>query len=116
KILHLSFFDNYGGAAKAAFRILNSQINQGIDSHMLVCAKFSKNKNAASKNLAMFISSIAQHIELNNGLEPSIKKIMSPKGTTYSGLKALKKNKISSVFKSAFKAAEKRSKEIQNEY
>ena len=78
--------------------------------------KFSKNKNAASKNLAMFISSIAQHIELNNGIEASIKKIMSPKGTTYSGLKALKKNKISSVFKSAFKAAEKRSKEIQNEY
>jgi len=78
--------------------------------------KFSKNKNAASKNLAMFVSSIAQHIELNNGIEPSIKKIMSPKGTTYSGLKALKKNKISSVFKSAFKAAEKRSKEIQNEY
>ena len=78
--------------------------------------KFSKNKNAASKNLAMFISSIAQHIELNNGIEASIKKIMSPKGTTYSGLKALKKNKVSSVFKSAFKAAEKRSKEIQNEY
>lgn len=78
--------------------------------------KFSKNKNAASKNLSMFVSSIAQHIELNNGIEPSIKKIMSPKGTTYSGLKALKKNKISSVFKSAFKAAEKRSKEIQNEY
>ena len=78
--------------------------------------KFSKNKNAASKNLAMFVSSIAQHIELNNGIEPSIKKIMSPKGTTYSGLKALKKNKISNVFKSAFKAAEKRSKEIQNEY
>ena len=77
---------------------------------------FSKNKNAASKNLAMFISSIAQHIELNNGIEPSIKKIMSPRGTTYSGLKALKKNKISSIFKSAFKAAEKRSKEIQNEY
>lgn len=48
KILHLSFFDNYGGAAKAAFRILNSQINQGIDSHMLVCAKFSKNKNVIS--------------------------------------------------------------------
>jgi len=41
---------------------------------------------------------------------------MSPKGTTYSGLKALKKNKISNIFKSAFKAAEKRSKEIQNEY
>ena len=78
--------------------------------------KFSKNKNAASKNLAMFVSSIAQHIELNNGIEPSIKKIMSPKGTTYSGLKALKKNKINSVFKSAFKAAEKRSKEIQNEF
>jgi len=69
-----------------------------------------------SKNLSMFVSSIAQHIELNNGIEPSIKKIMSLKGTTYSGLKALKKNKISSVFKSAFKAAEKRSKEIQNEY
>ena len=79
-------------------------------------SKFSKSKNAASKNLAMFVSSIAQHIELNNGIEPSIKKIMSPKGTTYSGLKALKKNKISNVFKSAFKAAEKRSKEIQNEY
>ena len=79
-------------------------------------SKFSKSKNAASKNLAMFVSSIAQHIELNNGIEPSIKKIMSPKGTTYSGLKALKKNKISSVFKSAFKAAEKRSKEIHNEY
>ena len=78
--------------------------------------KFSKNRSSASRNLALFVSSIAQHIELNNGIEPSIKKIMSPKGTTYSGLKALKKNKISSVFKSAFKAAEKRSKEIQNEY
>ena len=78
--------------------------------------KFSKNRNAASENLSMFVSSIAQHIELNNGIEPSIKKIMSPKGTTYSGLKALKKNKISSVFKSAFKAAENRSREIEHEY
>ena len=62
----------------------------------------------------MFVSGIAQHIELNNGIEPSIKKIMSPKGTTYSGLKALKKNKISSVFKSAFRAArEKGQRKIQ---
>ena len=52
--------------------------------------KFSKNKMLPRKFI-MFISSIAQHIELNNGIEPSIKKIMSPKGTTYSGLKALKK-------------------------
>ena len=48
KILHLSFFDNYGGAGKAAFRILNSQTNQGMDSHMMVCSKFSKNLNIFS--------------------------------------------------------------------
>lgn len=48
KILHLSFFDNYGGAGKAAFRILNSQTNQGMDAHMMVCSKFSKNLNIFS--------------------------------------------------------------------
>ena len=45
KILHLSFFDNYGGAGRAAFRILNSQLEQGIDVNMMVCSKYSKNLN-----------------------------------------------------------------------
>ena len=45
KILHLSFYDNYGGAAKAAYRILDSQINSKMKSEMMVYSKFSNNKN-----------------------------------------------------------------------
>ena len=48
KILHLSFYDDYGGAGKAALRILNSQINLKINSSMLVCSKHSLNKNVFS--------------------------------------------------------------------
>ncbi len=48
KILHLSFYDNYGGAAKAALRILNAQINSQINSSMMVCSKNSLNKNVFS--------------------------------------------------------------------
>ncbi len=45
KILHLSFFDNYGGAAKAAYRVLNCQLNSKMQSDMMVYSKFTKNKN-----------------------------------------------------------------------
>ena len=48
KILHLSFYDNYGGAAKAALRILNSQVNSQINSSMLVYSKNSFNQNVFS--------------------------------------------------------------------
>ena len=44
KILHLSFFDNYGGAAKAAYRILKCQLNSKMQSDMMVYSKFTKNK------------------------------------------------------------------------
>ena len=45
KILHLSFFDNYGGAAKAAYRVLNCQLNSKMQSDMMVFSKVFKNKN-----------------------------------------------------------------------
>ena len=48
KILHLSFYDDYGGAGKAALRILNSQVNSKIDANMFVCSKHSFNKNVFS--------------------------------------------------------------------
>ena len=48
RILHLSFYDDYGGAGKAALRILNSQVNLKMNSHMLVYSKHSSNKNVFS--------------------------------------------------------------------
>ena len=48
KILHLSFYDNYGGAAKAAYRILDSQSKLKMNCDMMVCKKFSNNKNIFS--------------------------------------------------------------------
>jgi glycosyltransferase involved in cell wall biosynthesis len=39
KILHVSYFDNYGGAAIAALRILKAQKKHGINAKMLVASK-----------------------------------------------------------------------------
>ena len=44
KILHLSYYDNFGGASKASLRILKSQRLAGINSRMLVFSKNLKDK------------------------------------------------------------------------
>lgn len=61
KILHLSFYDDYGGAGKAALRILNSQVNSKIDANMFVCSKHSFNKNVFSikKTFSLKLNNIA---------------------------------------------------------
>ena len=41
KVLHLSTFDNSGGAAKAAYRLHQGLVNQQVDSQMLVQTKVS---------------------------------------------------------------------------
>jgi glycosyltransferase involved in cell wall biosynthesis len=48
KILHLSTYDDFGGAARAAFRILESQIENGIDSMMLTLVKKSKHAHIST--------------------------------------------------------------------
>ena len=64
KILHLSFYDDYGGAGKAALRILNSQLNSKIDANMLVCSKHSFNKNVFSikKTFSLKLNNIVVRI------------------------------------------------------
>ena len=49
-------------------------------------------------------------------LEDLINEIRSPKGTTHAGIISLKRDKVKNKIDKAFKAAELRSKEIQNEY
>ena len=50
RVLHLSVYDNVGGAGKAAFR-LNSILSSFIDSKMLVLHKTSNNDSVVSFTL-----------------------------------------------------------------
>lgn len=59
KILHLSYYDNFGGASKASLRIFKSQRSAGINSKMLVFSK-----NLKDKNIFSFKNKI--QIKLNN--------------------------------------------------
>ena len=59
KILHLSYYDNFGGASKASLRIFKSQKLAGINSKMLVFSK-----NLKDKNIFSFKNKI--QIKLNN--------------------------------------------------
>ena len=59
KILHLSYYDNFGGASKASLRIFKSQKLVGINSKMLVFSK-----NLRDKNIFSFKNKI--QIKLNN--------------------------------------------------
>ena len=43
KILHISFSDYIGGASRAALRIHNCLLKNGIDSNLLVIKKSKKN-------------------------------------------------------------------------
>lgn len=60
KILHVSTYDIYGGAARATYRLHNALLNSGIDSKILVRDKLSNDsrvltkKNKLSKILNLF--------------------------------------------------------------
>ena len=78
--------------------------------------KFSKNPKELNRNFYNFISSISDAYADGKDLEDLINKIRSPKGTTNAGIISLKRDKIKNKIDRAFKAAELKSKEIQNEY
>ena len=78
--------------------------------------KFSKNSKELNRNFYNFISSISDACANGKDLEHLINEIRSPKGTTHAGIMSLKREKIKNKIDKAFKAAELRSKEIQNEY
>ena len=78
--------------------------------------KFSKNSRELNRNFYNFISSVADAYADGKDLEDLIKEIRSPKGTTHAGITSLKRDKVKNKIDKAFKAAELRSKEIQNEY
>lgn len=48
KILHLSTYDNFGGAARAAYRIHKALVAIGIDSKMRVVNKITSDKNVSN--------------------------------------------------------------------
>jgi glycosyltransferase involved in cell wall biosynthesis len=50
KVLHVNFIDNQGGAARAAYRLHKSLINQSVDSWMLVLHKKSNDDSVIGKN------------------------------------------------------------------
>ena len=78
--------------------------------------KFSKNSKELNRNFYNFISSVADAYADGKDLEDLINEIRSPKGTTHAGIISLKRDKVKNKIDKAFKAAELRSKEIQNEY
>ncbi|MEZ8952717.1 glycosyltransferase [Vibrio cyclitrophicus] len=69
KVLHLCMSDTVGGAARAALRIHNSQINAGIDSHLLVIEK-----NSAGYNVVNVSNRIRIRIRIINLLKKYILK------------------------------------------
>ena len=77
---------------------------------------FSKNSKELNRNFYNFISSVADAYADGKDLEDLINEIRSPKGTTHAGIISLKRDKVKNKIDKAFKAAELRSKEIQNEY
>ena len=78
--------------------------------------KFSKNSKELNINFYNFISSVSDAYADGKDLEDLINEIRSPKGTTNAGIISLKRDKVKNKIDKAFKAAELRSKEIQNEY
>lgn len=50
KVLHISTYDIRGGAARAAFRLHNGLVNDGIESQMLVQKKLSDDPNVQTPN------------------------------------------------------------------
>ena len=75
-----------------------------------------KNSKELNRNFYNFISSVSDAYADEKDLEDLINEIRSPKGTTHAGIISLKRDKVKNKIDKAFKAAELRSKEIQNEY
>ena len=105
----LHVFTSIIGSGQAfLFRVLNIYLNE-----LKIL-----NKENDEESIAMFkdfVGSLGDLFNQDRDFETLINKIKSPGGTTQAGLESLEKNNIESVFKEAFKAAEHRSIEINNE-
>ncbi len=102
-------FTSIVGSGQAfLFKVLNTYLNK--------LKELNKgNDEQAIDMFKDFVGSLGDLFSQERDFEILINKIKSPGGTTQAGLESLEENNIDAVFEEAFKAAEQRSIEINNE-